>query len=256
MFLKKIFVIFSVVVSYVHSLDWCDKELCPNGGKHIACKNSGGFHKRCEPDVEIIDLRPYRDLILHEHNNRRNFVAQGLLPGYYPAARMATLQWDDELEFLAELNVRTCVVDHDECRNSYRFQNIGQNLVGIAHYKHEPQNITAILLKDIFLWYTEHKIIDSSFITSFKVTRDFEKYGHFAEFVLERNTHVGCSMIRYTYPKNRDLYIYNLACDYASVYAYDAPVYAAGKPGSGCKTGTNRKYPSLCSTREVYNPNY
>lgn len=85
---------------------------------------------------------------------------------------MATLQWDDELEFLAELNVRTCVVDHDECRNSYRFQNIGQNLVGIAHYKHEPQNITAILLKDIYLWYTEHKIIDSSFITSFKVTRD------------------------------------------------------------------------------------
>ncbi|XP_073811672.1 venom allergen-1-like [Musca autumnalis] len=256
MFINKIFVIFCAIVSCANALDWCDPELCPDGGIHTACNNSGRFHERCEPDVVKIDLRPYRNLILHEHNNRRNFIANGLLPGYYPAARMATMQWDDELEFLADLNVRTCVVDHDDCRNSYRFRNAGQNLVGIAQFKNDEQNITAIILKDIWLWYTEHKLIDSSYLTKFKVTNDFEKYGHFAEFVLERNTHVGCSMIRYTHPEYRYLYIYNLACDYATVYAYDTPVYSVGKPGSGCKTGTNRKYPALCSTREVYNPNY
>ncbi|XP_075167894.1 antigen 5 like allergen Cul n 1-like [Haematobia irritans] len=237
-------------------LDWCDPELCPNGDEHIACGNNGEFHENCEPDVQMIDLKPYRKLLLHEHNNRRNFIAAGHLPGYYPAARMATLQWDDELAYLAELNARTCVVDHDHCRNSYRFRNIGQNLVGIAYPKHEFQNITEILLKDIWLWYREHSLIDSSYITSFKVVGDFEKYGHFAEFVLDRNTHVGCSMIRYTHREYSHLYIYNLACDYASIYAYDIAVYESGKPGSGCQTGTNRKYPALCSTRESYNPNY
>uniref|UniRef100_A0A1I8PAQ2 SCP domain-containing protein n=1 Tax=Stomoxys calcitrans TaxID=35570 RepID=A0A1I8PAQ2_STOCA len=214
------------------------------------------FHERCEPDVEVIDLRPYRKLILHEHNNRRNFVASGLLPGYYPAARMATLRWDEELAFLADLNARTCVVDHDHCRNSFRFRNVGQNLVGIARPKFEFQNITEILLKDIWLWYREHSVINSNFITSFKVVGDFEKYGHFAEFVLDRNTHVGCSMIRYTHPAYTHLYIYNLACDYASIYAYNIAVYEAGEPGSGCLTGTNPKYPALCSLQESYNPNY
>lgn len=111
-------------------------------------------------------------MILHEHNNRRNFIASGLLPGYYPASRMATLQWDEELEFLADMNVRSCVVDHDECRNSYRFQNVGQNLVGIARSKHESQNITEIILKDIWLWYVEHKVVDSNYITEFKVNGD------------------------------------------------------------------------------------
>lgn len=130
------------------------------------------FHKRCGSDVKVIDLRPYRQLILDEHNKRRNFIALGLLPGYYPAERMATLQWDDELQFLADLNARTCIVDHDDCRNTYRFRNAGQNLVGIARHKGDVQNITEILLEDIWLWYTEFKVIDSSYITEFRTTRN------------------------------------------------------------------------------------
>lgn len=116
----------------------------------------------------MIDLRSYRDFILNEHNKRRNFVAYGQLPGYYPAARMATLRWDDELAFLAELNVRTCVVDHDECKNTYRFRNVGQNLVGIARAKHQGDNLTEVILKDMSLWFEEHNLIDSEYITKFK----------------------------------------------------------------------------------------
>lgn len=63
-------------------------------------------------------------------------------------------------------------------------------------------------------------------------------------------------MIRYTHREYPFLYIYNLACDYASIYALDVPIYLAGEPASGCETGPNPKYPALCSTREVYNPNY
>ncbi|XP_075167893.1 antigen 5 like allergen Cul n 1-like [Haematobia irritans] len=257
MFSKIIWFLSAFVISCTNgALDWCDPKLCPKDVKHTACENTGEFHERCPSDAIMIDLEPYRDFILHEHNKRRNFIASGLLPGYYPASRMAALVWDEELEFLAELNVRTCVVDHDECKNTYRFRNVGQNLVAIARLKQERQNITEILLTDLWLWYTEHKLINSDFMTEFKVNMNFEKYGHFAEFVLDRNTHVGCSMIRYTRPDFPHAYIYNLACNYASIFALDVPVYLAGKPGSACKTGRHNQYPALCSTQEVYNPNY
>ncbi|XP_073811673.1 antigen 5 like allergen Cul n 1-like [Musca autumnalis] len=251
-------IIFCVTTTCVpaKTLDWCDPILCPTGGKHIACNNDGTLHKRCGHDAKIIDLRPYRDLILHGHNSRRNFVALGLLPGYYPASRMATLQWDEELQYLADLNVRTCIVEHDDCRNTYRFRYSGQNLVGISEFKHQQENITEVILKDLWLWFREHKLTDSNILTEFKVVGDLEKYGHFGEFVLDRNTHVGCSLIRYTRPEYPYLHIYNFACNYATVYAYDVPVYATGKPASKCKTGRNPKYPGLCSVKEAYNPNY
>lgn len=73
---------------------------------------------------------------------------------------------------------------------------------------------------------------------------------------MDRNTHMGCSMIRYTHPDYTYLYIYNLSCDYASIYALEVPVYQAGEPASGCETGPNPKYPALCSTREEFNPNF
>lgn len=43
MFLKSAFII-SVLYSVVYGkqiLDWCDPELCPNGGIHTACGNTG-----------------------------------------------------------------------------------------------------------------------------------------------------------------------------------------------------------------------
>ena len=83
-----------------------------------------------------------------------------------------------------------------------------------------------------------------------------ESYGHFAEFVLDRNTHVGCAMLRYTHPVYKFLHIYNTACNYASIYALDIPVYSVGEPASMCETGTHTQYPFLCSPNEPYNPNY
>lgn len=42
----------------------------------------------------------------------------GLTPNYEPAARMATLTYDNELAELAELNVRRCDFEHDRCANT------------------------------------------------------------------------------------------------------------------------------------------
>ncbi|XP_017836594.1 antigen 5 like allergen Cul n 1 [Drosophila busckii] len=235
---------------------WCDAQLCGAGKKHVACNNDGQFHERCSEDAAMIDLRPHREFILHEHNKRRNFIASGKLPGYYPAANMATMQWDEELEYLATLNLKTCHLDHDECNNSYRFRNVGQNLCGLDRMRNAPLNVQSIVENSLGLWFGEHPLIDSSYITEFRVARHLEKYGHFAETVVDRNTHVGCAMLRFTNPKYPFLYIYNLACNYASTYAVGVQVYKVGEPASGCSSGANPKYPALCSIKEQYNPNY
>ncbi|SPP72729.1 antigen 5 like allergen Cul n 1 [Drosophila guanche] len=237
-------------------LSWCDPQLCPEGKVHIACNNNGKFHESCSKDATMVNLKPHRALILAEHNKRRNFIASGSLPGYYPATRMATMVWDAELEYLATLNLKTCHLEHDDCNHSYRFRNLGQNLCGVDRYRSAPMNVTNLVEQSLGLWFGEHHVIDSSFIADFRVTSKLEKYGHFVETVVDRNTHVGCAMMRFTNPKYPFLYIYNTACNYASVYAIGVPVYSAGEPASECRTGTNPQYPALCSVQEKYNPNY
>lgn len=41
-------------------------------------------------------------------------------------------------------------------------------------------------------------------------------------------------------------------CDYAVTNIFEYPVYDEGATASKCKTGTNPKYPALCSESEKY----
>ena len=47
---------------------------------------------------------------------------------YPPAARMRTLTWDRELEYVATIHSRQCNMTHDKCRHTLRFKRSGQNL--------------------------------------------------------------------------------------------------------------------------------
>lgn len=42
--------------------------------------------------------------------------------------KMATMQWSEELEQLATLNVKQCALIYDPCHNTPEFRNSGQNL--------------------------------------------------------------------------------------------------------------------------------
>lgn len=41
-------------------------------------------------------------------------------------------------------------------------------------------------------------------------------------------------------------------CDYAVTNIYERSIYDQGPTASKCKTGTNPKYPALCSESEKY----
>ncbi|XP_061402291.1 antigen 5 like allergen Cul n 1-like [Musca vetustissima] len=240
-------------------LSWCNPELCNDRTdvKHIACENYGFFAPRCQPDATMIDINPYRHVFVDEHNKRRNLIASGQLPGYYPASRMATMVWDEELQYLAALNVRTCILDHDDCYHTYRFKNCGQNLCAISRLKYDALNVTSLIDETIRLWFdNEHHLVDSSYVTAFRVAHHFEDYGHFTEMIVDRNIRLGCAIMQYTRPDYPYVHVYHVVCNYASVYALGAPLYNVGRPGSGCITGVNPRYPALCSVKEYFDPNY
>lgn len=65
--------------------------------------------------------------------------------------------WDDELAYLAALNSITCKMEHDECRNTWRFKYSGQNL---ARRYSKPNIYTPrdIIVASIDGWFDEYKI--------------------------------------------------------------------------------------------------
>lgn len=65
--------------------------------------------------------------------------------------------WDDELAFLASLNVMQCDINHDECRNTVRHNFAGQNLA-IASRTGSFQDVNTFLNESIDAgWYGEVK---------------------------------------------------------------------------------------------------
>ncbi|XP_039152886.1 antigen 5 like allergen Cul n 1 isoform X3 [Drosophila simulans] len=97
-----------VSLGLAQSTDYCSWDIC-NGGSHIACGHSNWWDSSCPGDAELIDINDdYKWVFVHSHNDKRNYIAGGYDPNHNAACRMATMEWDDELAYLASLNVRQC----------------------------------------------------------------------------------------------------------------------------------------------------
>lgn len=92
--------------------------------------------------------------LLRRFNELRDSVAKGGFNGLSPASRMGTLKWNPELAYLAEFNVRDCVLRHDECRNTKFTQNAGQT-VGYRGIKGKLPELEDILRDIIGVWLRE-----------------------------------------------------------------------------------------------------
>lgn len=70
---------------------------------------------------------------------------------------MAAMLWDDELSQMACLNVKRCVFEHDECRNTARFRYSGQNLATTWWNYHQTKTDRDFILSQLKSWVTEYK---------------------------------------------------------------------------------------------------
>uniref|UniRef100_D1FPS5 Venom allergen-1 n=1 Tax=Simulium nigrimanum TaxID=683695 RepID=D1FPS5_SIMNI len=238
--------------------NYCGDELCqPEKRPHIACQNNNDFVASCPRDRELVPMSTKRkNLLLMLHNRMRNKVALGKQKGYKQAKRMPILQWDDELAYLAELNVKTCKFAHDSCRNTMKYRSAGQNLAYSAHSDaHKP--LAEELKKMMRAFYDEQKDANMTYIRSYHNHDKGKQIGHFTQLVSDRTTRVGCAISRYTEwstKYNRDMKTLLLACDYSFTNIWEKHVYEEGTAGSGCKSGKHPVYKGLCNTSENVNP--
>lgn len=182
---------------------------------------------------------------------------------------------------MAELNTKTCIFAHDQCRNTgnwihtirlkshtetnalwidfsilfpfeiiclgrflYAGQNIGQIVAKTKHIDTE-----LVIEKVIEGWYNEYKDANMSYIESFRHAPNNVKIGHFTQLVRDESYAMGCAMSQFEKDKK---YITLFACDYTLSNIDDYPIYEASEEAaSGCQE-TNHEYPGLCSIKEIY----
>lgn len=79
---------------------------------------------------------------------------------------MFSQQWDSELEKLASIQAKQCVAEKDECRNTDRFNSVGQNLYS-ANRTTTKYNVTGVIVEAINSWFSEYETFDNATIANY-----------------------------------------------------------------------------------------
>ncbi|XP_049283913.1 antigen 5 like allergen Cul n 1-like [Anopheles funestus] len=237
--------------------DYCDPTLCKNNLVHVGCGKSDNYGPYCPVDRQLVPItEEVKTFILDLHNVFRATTARGEVNNYASASRMPTLIWDEELQKLAEYNVKTCIYGHDYCRNTKLFPLVGQNIAANSFYGMEvtPLDTMTELLHS---WYGENENANQDYIDSYPLLgQDPPKdIGHFTQIVMDKATAVGCAMIQYTQNEQGHDWVHqNYVCNYSNSIARGHPVYVKGNPCELCVTGCSTAYPGLCNIGEPVQP--
>lgn len=237
--------------------DYCDKALCKNNQPHVACGKSDNYGPFCPVNRELVPLtEEVKNYILDLHNQFRSTVARGDVPGYAPASRMPTLVWDEELQKLAEYNVKTCIYGHDYCRNTPDFPLVGQNIAANSFYGMEVTPLDT-MTELLYSWYGEYENANMDYIDSYPLLgQDPPKdIGHFTQIMMDKAVTIGCAMIQYTQNEQGHDWVHqNYVCNYSNSIARGHSVYIKGATCTLCQTGCSEVYPGLCNIGEQVAP--
>ncbi|XP_067637161.1 venom allergen-1-like [Eurosta solidaginis] len=251
--------IFSAIVNGdLTKVDYCSDAYTCKGQreKHVlACNNKGDFHGLCPVNARIISMtKKFKQLFLDEHNKYRNEIAGGL-KDLKPAAAMATLEWDDELAYFAEFNVKRCQIIYEDegCFKTARYEALDQN-TGLLFYKsiHDCSTLYTDIENYIRIyWYEQYLDCTQAEVDLYHPPEKPIK--EFGKMVMDRNNRLGCGASLFVNDFGVNVLF---TCNYARRLLCNKPIYRSGKKGgSGCKSGKNPNYPNLCSTEENVDPN-
>ncbi|EDV47463.2 uncharacterized protein Dere_GG17625 [Drosophila erecta] len=225
--------------------NFCRQDLCAKGTSHIACNVNGSFGSSCPKDATAIKLsREDKNVLLKAHNSVRQKWASGAARTRRIACKMAKMEWNRDLERMALLNAKTCLMAHDECHNTDKFRLSGQNLFAAAFQ--QAKNITARRLLELAVqkWAGEEAFLTAADLRK-TPPNPAEVIGHLTVLINEKSFAVGCGLVSFELGEFRR---YNLACNYAHTNVIGQSVYAeCAKAGSGCPKGRDLEYSSLCA---------
>ncbi|XP_034244960.1 peptidase inhibitor 16-like, partial [Thrips palmi] len=211
---------------------------CRSGAAHTLCQYSAGPPSTCKDGRAWPLNGAERGAVLHAHNLLRNKMASGGVPPFPSGANMRQMEWDAELEQIAQRWADQCSFAHDQCRDSGRFT-VGQN---VAIYFSSAAKFPPIESR-VHSWYDEirdYAYAEGPFSFSFAT-------GHFTQVVWGDTWLVGCGRARY---EENGLPTQLLVCNYGPAGNVETePLYRQGAPCSACQPGTacSPTYPALCA---------
>lgn len=175
-----------------------------------------------------------RILILHIHNTYRNTAAFGIPEtNNMLMADVNVLNYDKELEFVAQCWTNSCKLGKDACRSTSKFEDVTQNnYVGRA-----SRNSTRWITNALDEWWSQRELLS-------KPQGDFDPSNIEAvnNMLWSGTTHIGCGRTIYNY---RVVF----ACNYAPSWVFDNDNLALrGPPCSNCSSGMscNKEFRGLC----------
>ena len=237
------------------TVNWCQvqTDMC-NGQGHIGCPTSVFPITPTSQVCTNVRLLPMnstlKNLILDKHNAYRQQIASGSNTKFGAAQKLAVMEWDDTLQYLAEKHVSKCSFQHDYCRKTPLFPYSGQNLyyMGTAM---QYQNASRAIDQGLAAWFDEWKIARAGAIDNL-IFDDWQAF-HFTVMVNDKNNKVGCGLIQYNYQSGSWLMDgFMLTCNYQYTNMLNQPMYTRGTPCSTCTCSA--LYPSLCIPASGANP--
>lgn len=276
-------------------------EFCENAtkvcgpNKHLFCGGSlehTGVLGKVPNKIELNNAM--KQVILRKHNELRNIIACGepvvmnVAHEIFPkAAKMPKLTWDNELEWMADLNAKTCAFDHD-CALSENFFTPGQ-IIGRASSV-LPQKTRKFLTEILNFHFAEYlntpldvidkysekviqnpiddahaKIIKRSKLV--KETSKIVKNKNLATIINDKIEKVGCAFYECGKVKNMSFSFY-IVCNYGQRALFDTPIYEKSDiPGSKCSkkstrfcclclTDIDNEATDTCQTSKLHLPNF
>ncbi|XP_050094130.1 antigen 5 like allergen Cul n 1-like [Anopheles aquasalis] len=238
----------SQVVNNGLDFTYCQPSLCQGGqqDQHVGCYSEFPFGKACQGrKPQLVPMTEARKAaLLDQHNRQRQRLALGQLPGYAPAYAMPQLYWDHELQWLAELNARSCVYAHDHCRNTVTFPRVGQNIAIIRHF---GLNVTKDEVARYIVnhWFDEYPLA-YGFVDRYPDAYVGPDFAHFTQIANDRAVRMACGMVSWqTY--NGYVWTHDyLVCNYSYSNVIGEKSYTKGPAMGGCSYGRSPYYDGLC----------
>lgn len=222
-------------------------------------ENAACMYRSCAPRVEhcieMLADDQFRKTVLDHHNKLRNKIASGndRTGNNEAASNMRALSYDLGLEYTSICHVHGCLMEHDKCRSTSKFDPVGQNLglisttTSLFLTEEDIKEVKKLgtIIQIINSWYEEINVTD--FTKSIEHYIPSEETGHFTQLIWAESTHIGCARA-YIISNATDMTTH-LTCNYGPAGNYRTlPIYKKGPGCSNCPYGVpcNTEYRSLC----------
>ncbi|KAI4472016.1 cysteine-rich secretory protein-related [Holotrichia oblita] len=175
------------------------------------------------PELEIFENGvSHKDIvkIVHQHNQYRQAIMDGSIPGQPKGVGLKHLKWDEKLAKSAQDVADKCVFKHSNFVDERWKQKVGENIfrAGKQFFESNNSNWT----QAIESWFSEHVHYHYG-----PFGKGYDKYGHYTALIWDTTEFVGCGYAAYDNDLDPNLEVNELyVCQYGP--PFDLKFYLTG----------------------------